>query len=87
MPDEHHDRIEIALSSRHGSDGSSLACGKFRAIHIWMAGLSVSGSPSIMSNGTLCFGLSRRYAGNRCSFLRKLSGFTSNEAFASVSVT
>ena len=60
MPDEHHDMTEIALSSCHGSAGSSFACGKLRAMKSWMAVLSVSGSPSTSSSGTLCLGLSFR---------------------------
>ena len=67
MPAEHQDMIEMALSSCHGSDGRSFACGKLRAIHIWMAGLSVRGWPSTMSKGTLCFGLICRYEANLLS--------------------
>ena len=86
MHDEHHDRMEIAFSSCQGSAGRSFACGKFRAIHIWIAALSVSTWPSIRRTGTLCLGLIFRKSGERCWSLRKFSGRTSNLAFASVNV-
>jgi len=87
MPDEHQARIEIALSSCQGSAGSTRACGKVRLIQSWIATFSVSGSPSTMSSGTLCLGLSFRYSGDRFWPLRKSSARTSKAAFASVSVT
>ena len=87
MPDEHHDRIEIAFSSCHGSAGSNFACGKLREIQSWIAVLSVSGSPSTSNSGTLCLGLSFRYSAEFCWPLRKLSARASNGALASVSVT
>ena len=62
----------------------AVAAGKARAIQIWMATFSVSGSPSITSTGTLCLGLTRKYSGVMCCDLRKLSGRTSNAAPASV---
>ena len=86
MPEEHHECSEIAFSSCQGSAGSSFACGKWRAIQIWIAVLSLKICPSTTSSGTLCLGLSFRYSGEFCCPLRKLSGRTSNFAFASVSV-
>ena len=60
MPDAHHDMIEIACSSCQGSAGMSFACGKVRAIQVWIATFSVSALPSTSSSGTLCLGLSFR---------------------------
>lgn len=86
MPPEHHDIKETACSSRHGSAGSSLACGKVRAIQIWIATLSLKNFPSTVRSGTLCFGLIFKYSGEVCSPFLKFSGRTSNFAPASVSV-
>ena len=87
MPDAHQASSEIACNSCIGSAGSSFAAGKCRAIQIWIATFSVSGSPSITSTGTLCLGLRRKYSGVMCCDLRKLRGCTSNGAPASVNVT
>ncbi len=86
MPEEHHAIKDIACSSCHGSLGSNFAAGKLRAIHIWIATLSVMVLPSTISTGTLCFGLSFKYSGVCCCSLRRLSGRASNGASASVSV-
>ena len=87
IPDAHHDISEIAFNSCQGSDGSSLACGKVRAIQICIATFSLSVWPSITSSGTLCLGLIFMYSADLCWSFRMLSGRTSNFAFASVSVT
>jgi hypothetical protein len=86
MPPEHHDINEIACNSCQGSAGSNFACGKVRAIQVWIATLSLRILPSTISSGTLCLGLIFRYSGELCWPFLKLSGRTSNFAPASVSV-
>ena len=86
MPDEHQECSEIALSSCHGSAGSSPASGKARAIQIWIAVLSVIVSPSTARSGTLCLGLIAMKSADMCCWRPRLSGLTSNSAPASVRV-
>ena len=66
MPPEHHDINEMACNSCHGSAGSNFACGKERAIQIWIAMLSLRTFPSTTRSGTLCFGLIFKYSGEVC---------------------